>query len=56
MNSFELKPKKGYGFIYKYTSPSGKSYIGQTIYSLKERAKTSNGAGYSNCIIFFRAI
>lgn len=56
MNSFELKPKKGYGFIYKYTSPSGKSYIGQTIQSLKERAKTSNGAGYSNCIIFFRAI
>lgn len=56
MNSFDLKPNKGYGFIYKYTGPNGKSYIGQTIYSLKERAKTSNGSGYSNCTIFFRAI
>lgn len=56
MNSFEQKPQKGYGFIYKYTSPNGKSYIGQTIYSLKERAKTSNGYGYVNCSIFFRAI
>ena len=56
MNNFELKPKKGYGFIYKYTSPNGKNYIGQTTYSLKERAKTSNGSGYSNCTIFFRAI
>lgn len=56
MNNFEKKPKTNYGFIYKYTSPSGKSYIGQTIYSLKERAKTSNGIGYSNCTIFFRAI
>ena len=56
MNNFEKIPQKGYGFIYKYTSPSGKSYIGQTIYSLKERAKTSSGSGYSNCTIFFRAI
>lgn len=56
MNNFDTQPKKGYGFIYKYTSPSGKSYIGQTIYSLKERAKTTNGTGYSNCTIFFRAI
>ena len=36
MNNTE--PKKGYGYIYKYTSPSGKSYIGQTIHSLQERA------------------
>ena len=56
MNNFDTKPKNGYGYIYKYTSPSGKSYIGQTIYSLKERAKTSKGIGYSNCTIFFRAI
>ena len=30
MNCFDKKPNKGFGFIYKYTSPSGKSYIGQT--------------------------
>lgn len=55
MNSFELKPKKGYGFIYMYTSPSNKSYIGQTIRSLSERAQ-KNGNGYVGCPIFFRAI
>ena len=48
-------PKDGYGFIYCYTSPSNKKYIGQTIKSLKERAK-NNGNGYLNCTIFFRAI
>lgn len=55
MNSFELKPKKGYGFIYMYTSPSNKSYIGQTIRSLSKRAQ-KNGNGYVGCPIFFRAI
>lgn len=55
MNNFEKRPKDGYGFIYKYTSPSGKSYIGQTIRSLKERAN-GNGIGYLNCSIFFSAI
>lgn len=56
MNSFEKKPKEGYGFIYKYTSLSGKSYIGQTSNSLKERAKTSTGQGYKNCSAFYAAI
>lgn len=55
MNCFNIKPKKGYGFIYKYTSPSGKAYIGQTCRSLKERAQ-SDGSGYVNCSIFFSAI
>lgn len=56
MNSFDTKPKDGYGFIYKYTSPSQKSYIGQTLKSLKERAKTSTGVGYSKSPLFYRAI
>ena len=43
------------GIIYKYTSPSNKSYIGQTIRSLSERAQ-KNGNGYVGCPIFFRAI
>ena len=55
MNCFETKPKEKKGFIYKYTSPSGKSYIGQTCRSLKERAG-KDGQGYVNCSIFFRAI
>ena len=33
------------GVIYKYTSPSGKSYIGQTVKSLQQRAKYT-GKGY----------
>lgn len=49
------KPKRNQGFIYKYTSPSGKSYIGQTIQSLHERAKT-NGKGYKKCSLFYKAI
>jgi hypothetical protein len=56
MNDFNKKPKENYGFIYKYTSPYGKSYIGQTTRSLKERAKTANGIGYSCCTYFFNAI
>jgi len=40
------RPAPGYGFIYKYTSPSGKSYIGKTIHTLKERAG-SNGCRYT---------
>lgn len=43
------------GIIYKYTSPSGKSYIGQTINSLDRRAR-SNGIGYKHCPIFYKAI
>ena len=41
--------------VYKYTSPSGKSYIGQTSKSLKERAKNT-GIGYLNCSIFYNEI
>ena len=43
------------GIIYKYTSPSGKSYIGQTVNSLERRAR-SNGIGYKPCPIFYKAI
>lgn len=49
------RPKKGYGYIYKYTSPSGKSYIGQTTRSLAERAG-HNGKNYKGCSLMFRAI
>ena len=48
-------PKKGYGYIYKYTSPSGKSYIGQTDRSLAARAG-SRGQNYKDCPIFNQAI
>lgn len=54
---FYQKPKKGYGYIYRYTSPSGKSYIGQTINSLKVRAKNLvSGNGYKKCSLFWKAI
>lgn len=52
---FRDKPRSGYGWIYKYTSPSGKSYIGQTTYSLYERAR-KNGIGYQRCTVFYNAI
>ena len=50
------KPKKGFGFIYKYTSPSGKSYVGQTVQTLLGRAKTYSGKGYRKCSLFYKAI
>ena len=43
------------GIIYKYTSPSGKSYIGQTIKTLEKRAKYT-GEGYARCPVFYKAI
>ena len=43
------------GVIYKYTSPSGKSYIGQTVKGLQQRAKYT-GKGYQRCPIFYKAI
>lgn len=43
------------GIIYKYTSPSGKSYIGQTIKTIEQRAKYT-GEGYKRCSVFYRAI
>lgn len=49
------RPKNQFGFIYCYTSPSGKKYIGQTKTTLKERAK-SNGKGYKGCKYFYKAI
>lgn len=51
----DKRPKIGYGYIYKYTSPSGKSYIGQTTRSLKERAG-HNGKLYKGCNDFYYAI
>ena len=56
MNNFNKRPKANYGFIYIYTSPSGKSYVGQTTQSLKERAKTQDGLGYEHCTVFYNAI
>lgn len=50
-----VKPHNGYGFIYCYTSPSGKKYIGQTKTTLKERAK-KNAKGYKGCKAFYNAI
>lgn len=51
----EISPKNGYGFIYRYTSPSGKNYIGQTRYSLRRRSQ-KNGKDYKNCPAFYSAI
>lgn len=50
-----VKPRNGYGFIYCYTSPSGKKYIGKTKTSLKERSK-NNAKGYKGCSAFYNAI
>lgn len=49
------KPQYGYGFIYCYTSPSGKKYIGQTRTTLKHRAGM-NGKSYQGCSAFNNAI
>ena len=51
-----VRPKKGFGFVYQYVSPSGKKYIGKTKTSLKERAGTKNGKGYKGCAAFYAAI
>lgn len=50
-----IKPKTGYGFIYCYTSPSGKKYIGKTKTSLKTRTE-HNARGYKGCPAFYNAI
>ena len=42
--------------IYKYTSPSGKVYIGQTKYSLAHRAGGNLGSGYRHSTHFYAAI
>lgn len=50
-----VEPKKGYGFVYQYVSPSGKKYIGKTKTSLKERAGRK-ARGYNGCPAFHNAI
>lgn len=54
--TLSAKPKNGYGFIYCYTSPSGKRYIGQTKTTLKERAGSINYRSYKGCTAFYNAI
>lgn len=56
MNTELLKqrPKENHGFIYCYTSPSNKKYVGKTIESLKIRAG-KDGKGYRNCTALMRA-
>ncbi|MCM1322803.1 MAG: NUMOD3 domain-containing DNA-binding protein [Acetobacter sp.] len=44
-----------HGYIYMHTSPSGKSYIGQT-YAAKPEYRWNNGEGYKECTLFWRAI
>lgn len=54
---FYQRPERGYGYIYRYIAPSGKSYIGQTINTLAERAKNIiSGIGYKKCSLFWKAI
>ncbi len=43
-------------YIYKYTAPNGKSYIGQTKTSLKARRKDDFGSGYKGSPCFWNAI
>ena len=53
--TLSIMPKHGFGFIYCYTSPSGKKYIGKTKTSLKTRAE-NNQRGYKGCTAFYNAI
>lgn len=48
-------PKNGFGFIYRYISPNGKSYIGQTTTSLYKRSG-KRGKMYRGCKVFYKAI
>lgn len=43
------------GIIYRYISPSGKNYVGKTIYDQKTRAG-KEGSGYKGCTAFYNAI
>lgn len=43
-------------YVYKYTSPSGKIYIGYTGKSKGKRSGGSNGSCYSNSTYFYHAI
>lgn len=42
-------------YVYMYTSPSGKHYVGRTCTSKECRSK-ANGRGYEKCTAFWRAI
>lgn len=42
--------------IYKYTSPSNKYYIGQTVKTTQYGRSVSDGSGYKHCPAFWRAI
>ena len=44
------------GYIYKYTSPNNKSYIGQTRTSIEKRRKDEYGIGYIGSPCFWNAI
>ena len=44
------------GLIYMYTSPSGKSYVGQTRKTIEERRENDFGKGYDTCPVFYKAI
>ena len=43
-------------YIYKYTAPNGKKYIGQTRTSLEARRKDDYGTGYIGSPCFWSAI
>ena len=55
MNYLKQFPRLNYGYIYKYTSPIGKSYVGQTVRSLYSRAGL-NGRNYYASLAFYGAI
>lgn len=48
-------PNKGCGYIYRYISPNGRSYIGQTTTSLYKRSG-KRGKSYRGCKVFYNAI
>lgn len=52
--SLDDYPPEGFGFIYKITSPSGKSYIGQTVRDVSRRINRHGKE--SRCVNIHRAI
>ena len=54
MNNQNLMKDKRYK-VYKYTTPNGKIYIGQTCQSINRRAG-GNGIGYIETPLFYKAI
>ena len=49
------RPKVGFGFVYSYTAPDGKKYIGQSKKTLKDRAGL-HAKSYKGTGDFYRAI